>query len=345
MMVTLKEITTLGYGVPVRGASRVAFEKGDEDLLMGLQYSFPLDSTTPLVDVASEVGMDTSHAIERVRKLINVGVIKRIGFNVNYKAFKKVAALVAIKTTPQSRSKLVKILLSDKEVTHNYVRNHPKYDVWFVTKRATLDELVKSVRDVADEVGSEDYLILLGKRTYKLAVKFDVKKGISWSNPEVLPENIPTVEELGVNKDLIRNLANGIPVKERPYEELSKAYGMEEEEVASLLKELYDKRVIRNVGATLNEDLVGIGYDGMVVMNAGEDACEKVALNVPEATHVVYRVAVEGEWEYPAYFMVHASTKDQIEEVAKRAFRMVNAKGYMVLYSIANLKPFAHIAH
>lgn len=316
----------------------------EKDIIMALEYDFPF-TETPYIDIASKLNVPFSTVIDISKKLINAGVIKRIGFNVNYKAFNKVAALIAVRAYGEVLDKLKSILNSDKEVTHNYIRNHPYYNVWFVTKRRSVDELLNDTVNIMEKLGltDDDYLILLGKRTYKLSVKFDVKNGISWSQPDLLPEKIPSIEEFNVNKEMIKELARNIPPEERPYKNVAIKYGLKEHEIVSILHELYLKRVIRNVGATLEGPRAGILYDGMVVLKGDEKVCEKIALNIPEATHVVYRIPLNGEWEYPAYFMTHAKTKEQIEYIAKRANDITGANGYMILYSLENLKPFYHV--
>ncbi len=314
------------------------------DIVMALEYEFPF-TETPYLDIALKLGIPFTTLVNVSKDLLNRGIIKRIGFNVNYKAFNKVAALVAVRAYGNAFDKLKMMLNNDKEVTHNYVRDHPYYNVWFVTKRRTVEELVDDVNKIMKEIGvkDNDYLILLGKRTYKLSVKFDVKRGISWSQPDLLPEKIPSIEEFDVDKNMIKELARGIPLEERPYKNVGMKYNLSEREIVSLLYELYSKRVIRNVGATLEGQRAGILYDGMVVLRGKEDACQKIALNIPEATHVVYRIPLNGEWEYPAYFMTHADSRDKIEQIAKRANEIAGADGYMILYSLENLKPFYHI--
>ncbi len=314
------------------------------DIVMALEYEFPF-TETPYLDIALKLGIPFTTLVNVSKDLLNRGIIKRIGFNVNYKAFNKVAALVAVRAYGNAFDKLKMMLNNDKEVTHNYVRDHPYYNVWFVTKRRTVEELVDDVNKIMKEIGvkDNDYLILLGKRTYKLSVKFDVKRGISWSQPDLLPEKIPSIEEFDVDKNMIKELARGIPLEERPYKNVGMKYNLSEKEIVSLLYELYSKRVIRNVGATLEGQRAGILYDGMVVLRGKEDACQKIALNIPEATHVVYRIPLNGEWEYPAYFMTHADSRDKIEQIAKRANEIAGADGYMILYSLENLKPFYHI--
>lgn len=129
---------------------------------------------------------------------------------------------------------------------------------------------------------------------------------------------------------------------ERPYREVAERYGYREEELVDLIRELYRKRVLRNIGATLEGRRVGITWDGMVVIKGSEEDCERIAMEIPEATHVVYRTPLNGEWSYRAYFMVHADDKGKIEAVARRASEMLGGKYYRILYSVENLKPGIH---
>ncbi|GAY25117.1 AsnC family transcriptional regulator [Desulfurococcaceae archaeon AG1] len=314
----------------------------DKKILMELQYRFPL-TETPYTEIAERLEIKFEDLKKRIEALRSNFTIKRIGFNINYKASGKVAALVAIRIPdPNAKETLRKILLKDPEVTHNYVRNHEVYNIWFVIKRKSIEDLMASVEEIAKTVGSKEYLVLLGKRTYKLSVKFDLYKGISWSEPEVLPEKIPTFEELGLRKEPFSELAKWIPVTERPYREVAAKYGYKEEELVGLIRELYKKRVLRNIGATLEGSRVGIVRDGMVVLKGSEEDCLRIALEIPEATHVVYRVPLNGEWEHRAYFMAHADSEEKIEGVAKKASRIIGDKDYRILYSVENLKPGTH---
>lgn len=316
-------------------------DKLEVDALMELQYRFPL-TPQPYLEVAQRIGVGFNTLKRLVEGLKRRGVIKRLGFNINYKASGKVAALVAARAPGVVKEELRLALLRDPEVTHNYVRDHETYNVWFVVKRRSVDELMKSVKEVAERAGVEDYLVLLGKRTYKLSVKFDLRRGVSWAPPDVLPERIPTFDELGLDKKPFSILSRWIPVEERPFKKIAVDHGFREEELVGILRELHEKRVIRNVGATLEGRLAGINHDGMVVFNTGEEECRTIAERVPEATHVVYRVPLNGEWRYPAYFMVHADDKRKIRAVADRVSRMLGGREYRVLYSLENLKPGMH---
>jgi DNA-binding Lrp family transcriptional regulator len=317
-------------------------DRRDIEILMELQYRFP-PSETPYLEISERLGIPFEEFRRRVEALRSRFVIKRLGFNINYKASGKVAALVAMRAVDlDAKEKIRRILLRDPDVTHNYVRNHEWFNIWFVIKRRTPEDIMKSVEEIARLSGSRDYLILLGKRTYKLSVKFDLLRRVSWSEPDVLPENVPTFEELGIPREPFSQLSRWIPVAERPYRDIASRYGYSEGELVGLIRELYSKRVLRNLGATLEGRRAGIMWDGMVVIRGSEDDCLRIALEVPEATHVVYRVPLNGVWDYRAYFMVHADSRDKIEGIALRVSEMLGGKDYRVLYSVENLKPGIH---
>lgn len=313
----------------------------EKRILMELQYRFSL-SEEPYLEIARKLNIEFKELKRVIDELRKKSVIKRLGFNINYKASGKVAALVAAKTDENQKKRLSKILFADKEVTHNYVRNHNLYNVWFVIKRKSQEELLKDVKSVLESIGVSEYVVLLGKRTYKLSVKFDLYKMTSWSEPEVLPERVPTFDEMGLPKEPFSLLSRFIPVVERPFKEIGERYGFKEGELVDILRELYNKRVIRNLGATLEGSQVGITEDGMVVMKANEEACNIIASKVPEATHVVFRIPIHGEWDYPAYFMLHSDSKEKIESIAKNASELLGGVDYMIIYSLENLKPGLH---
>lgn len=313
----------------------------DKRILMELQYRFPL-TEAPYLDIAERLGIGFEDLRKRIESLRASFTIKRIGFNINYRASGKVAALVAVRAEGASKEALRRILLRDPEVTHNYVRDHEKYSVWFVIKRRSVEELVRDVEHVVRLSGAGEHLILLGKRTFKLSVKFDLWRGVSWSEPEILPQSVPTFEELGIDKRPFSELSRWIPVVERPYRDVGAKHGYKEAELLSLVKELYSKRVLRNLGATLEGRRVGITSDGMVVLEASESDCERIALEIPEATHVVYRVPLNGEWSLRSYFMAHADAREKILRVAENASRMLGGASYRVLFSLENLKPGIH---
>uniref|UniRef100_A0A0F2LPX9 Siroheme decarboxylase AsnC-like ligand binding domain-containing protein n=1 Tax=Candidatus Aramenus sulfurataquae TaxID=1326980 RepID=A0A0F2LPX9_9CREN len=98
--------------------------------------------------------------------------------------------------------------------------------------------------------------------------------------------------------------------------------------------------MIKDYGATLNGEKVGIKENAMLLINTDnvEDSCVQIAEKLYEATHVVLRESNK-PWDYLCYCMLHGKDKSVIRDAAKNAIQITNAKSYMLLYSLENLKP------
>ena len=312
----------------------------DVELLMKLQYEFPL-TPTPIIDVSESIGVGVSEAVSRLRRLSEAGILKRVGFYYNYRAQRKIAALVAFNAGRNYRE-LASILNRDHEVTHNFLRDHPVYNVWAIIKRETREDLIRSVEEVARKARVSDWIILFSKKTLKLSVKYDLYEGVSKSGPySRVVENPPTVEELGIPRSLPWALRI-LPLEERPYRRIAEKHGMSEEEVVDLAVEMLKKGVLGDPGAALEGRAAGFTENGMVVMEpAGdEEELSECAASLEYSTHVVLREAYPpGSWRHICYFMAHATSRDRIERVKDLARRACKPKDVMVLYSIEDLKP------
>ncbi len=314
----------------------------DKLILMELEYNFPFDSQ-PFKAIADKFSISEEDLLERVKIMVENGIIKRIGMYVSFRAKGMDGALVGANIPLENVEKFRKIALSIRELTHNFVRNHPRYNIWFVLKAENRSILNEKIKDLLSKVNSDDYVILYSKKTLKLSVKYDIIRGVSWSENSMrtLIENVPTADELGINKELLRDLSYPLKLTSRPFKEIAEKYNMGEDEIVDLIKELYEKNVIKDYGATLNGEKIGIIENGMVLLDNDnpEDACKKVALDVREATHVVLRESDKENWRFLCYSMIHATNKNIIKNVAKEIVKETNSKSYMILFSLENLKP------
>ena len=171
-------------------------------------------------------------------------------------------------------------------------------------------------------------------------VKYDLFRGISWSNKGIEPETVPFVDDLGLDSKMLRELEN-LEVKERPFRQFADN-GYSESEVVELIAELIKKGVVRDFSGVLSERRIGINENGMTVIKP-EGSAEEVALtllnDLPQITHLIERNVPEN-WEYPVYFMMHASSKSQIEETRKKVLEYDNVADVRILYSKMDLKDF-----
>jgi len=309
--------------------------KLDTELLMELQYNLPL-TTTPLVDLAENLGRGKEEVIRLVRKYAEEGFVKRYGLNLNYRAFSgyKRAALVGFRTE-RVDDVAAKVNAHDEfRVKHNFLRD-AYYNVWFTVKGRDVEEIEGIVSRIAEECGVEEYVVLPTKRVYKMDVKYDLSKGVSWSERGLEPKKIPPVEELGFDKEFVRGLES-LEIVERPFA----GFCYSEEEVVDIIKELMKKGVGRDFSGVLRERKVGFKENGMTVLKLSTEP-EKVALNLlenfPQITHLIERVVSE-KWNYPIYFMVHAVTREPIEEIRQQVLQLEGVEEAETIYSKANLR-------
>lgn len=297
---------------------------------MSIQYLLPL-TTTPLQDLAEDLGRSYEEVERKLREYKAIGVLKRYGANMNYRAFPnfRQSSLVGFKIDAEKASRINEL---GERVKHNFLRD-AEFNVWFTLKGKDLVEIALIVEKIASELKARDYVVLPTKRVYKLDVKYDLYKGISWSYG-VEPEKVFLISDLGLTED-IKKLEN-LPISRRPFLEL----GIREEEAIDLVEELMKKGVVRDFSGVLSEREIGFRFNGMNVLKVEnvERVAKKLLRNYPQITHLIERVANE-KWNYPLYFMVHAVEKRKIEEIGEKVRGVGGVEDLKIAYSVANLKP------
>jgi len=298
----------------------------DKRILMAIQYNFPI-SETPFIDIAHDLNLDPRKLISKLREFKERGIIKRIGANLNYKAigFIKRACLVAFSCRMEDVPRIAKMInesFPEINLKHNYLRDHERYRVWFTLKDASIERIFERVENVAEVCGVNDYLILPSKRVYKMSVKYDLYKGISWSYGF---EREPSE----VDSDLVDTVVKlqDIPIEEKPLDS----------DVVSLIREMLKKGVFRDFYGVLSERAIGFNENGMnIVRTENPERVARKLLKFPQITHLVERECF-GDWNYSIYFMVHADDRVKIENFRREVEDDLKIE-VETLYSLVNLK-------
>ncbi|WP_291999217.1 Lrp/AsnC family transcriptional regulator [Caldivirga sp.] len=306
------------------------------ELLMEAQYDFPIVDR-PFLELAGRIGTTEDWVIETLRRFREIGLVRRIGALVNYRARGMVSALVAMRVNDTAIDEVAMEINKDEHVTHNFLRLHNKYNVWYVTKAINKEELERKVKEVVDKfnLSSEDYVILYAEKTYKIDVKFDLNIGVSRAKIRRLPENSLKLTDVGLPMDFY-DMIKSIKVIKEPFNEVTARFKMPMSRFIDLIGELRDKGVIRDFYAMIDPDLAGFKANAMVTFSISD--CEEVA-NIDEATHVVKRITVPGKWNHNCYFMIHALNYSIINEVVRDRLSKLGVNEYEVLPSVRNLLP------
>jgi siroheme decarboxylase len=144
----------------------------DKKILNILQKEFPLEEQ-PFLIVGQRCGISEDETIHRVRKMKDEKIIRRIGAVFDGAKLGRVSTLCAARVPEEKIDNFVKIVNANKNVTHNYQRNH-EYNIWFTVSAENAKELEKFLEEVKGKTGITDILDMRSVRTFKINASFDL---------------------------------------------------------------------------------------------------------------------------------------------------------------------------
>lgn len=144
----------------------------DRAILNRIQSDFPL-TPRPYDDIGKRLGLSEGEVLERVRRLKERGVIRRIGGNFNSRRLNFASTLCAARVPEDKLEAFVRVVNRYPGVTHNYLRNHT-YNVWFTFIAPTMDSVEAALKEISETTGVTEVLNLPAVRTFKIKVDFAV---------------------------------------------------------------------------------------------------------------------------------------------------------------------------
>ncbi len=144
----------------------------DKKILNILQKEFPLEER-PYFVVGKRCGISEDETIRRVQKMKDKGIIRRIGAVFDGARLGRVSTLCAARVPEDKIQTFVQIVNANKNVTHNYRRNH-EYNIWFTVSAESAEELENVIEDIKTKTGVTDILDMRAVRTFKINATFDV---------------------------------------------------------------------------------------------------------------------------------------------------------------------------
>jgi len=147
----------------------------DRTILNALQYDFPL-SERPFDVLAERLGLDADLLWQRVQRLLEEGMIRRLGASFDSRRLGYSSTLAAVRVGPELVDRAAEIIGRYSEVTHSYLRDH-EFNIWF-TLIAADGERIETILDEIREALSlkaDDVLNLPVKRMFKLDARFSTR--------------------------------------------------------------------------------------------------------------------------------------------------------------------------
>ena len=304
----------------------------DRAIINAFQGGFPV-TRQPFEPAAAALGdhgieVTGSELCERVRELDDTGVLSRFGALVNAEAIGGAASLVAMHAPAERFDEVVETVNDFTEVAHNYEREHPHLNVWFVVSVADHPDPDKDGDDRVEEVLAE-IEAATGQETYNLpklqefhvGAKFlvdgpvpDGDVDLSGLAPAVDPSDRSTLTP--DERDLVVEIQGGLPITETPYADVAAAIDADVEWVIETIERFRREGKVRRVGVIPNHYALGYTENGMTVWDVPEDVLDEVGPVVADlefVTHCYERPRHAGVWEYNFFAMTHGRTEAESE--------------------------------
>jgi DNA-binding Lrp family transcriptional regulator len=143
-----------------------------------------------------------------------------------------------------------------------------------------------------------------------------------------------------LDKKLIHELQQDLPVVRRPFAVIAERIGISEAELLEKVREFIADGTIRRFGATLRHQRSGFEANAMVVWEVELEEAEAVGsifASFREVTHCYQRPSLPG-WPYRLFTMVHAHSRQECRRIAQEMAEAAGVKKYDLLYTEEELK-------
>ena len=147
-------------------------DEKDCQILEALQNNFPL-SERPYEIITQRLNIPRDELWERIQRLMNEGVVRRIGASLDSRKLGFCSTLAAVSCRADITDRAAEIIEKFPEVTHSYLRND-NFNIWF-TLIAIDEERIECILEqirTSLSLESSQVLNLPMKQLFKLNARF-----------------------------------------------------------------------------------------------------------------------------------------------------------------------------
>ncbi|MDY6973252.1 MAG: AsnC family transcriptional regulator [Thermodesulfobacteriota bacterium] len=144
----------------------------DRTILNEIQSDFPITSR-PYHELGKRLELSEREVIDRIQRLRDRGIIRRIGGNFQSSRLNFTSTLCAAKVAEDKIEHFVEVVNRYPGVTHNYLRNNA-YNIWFTFIAPDMDHIEDALKEISLETGVKEIQNLPAVRIFKIKVDFDV---------------------------------------------------------------------------------------------------------------------------------------------------------------------------
>lgn len=320
----------------------------DRKLLNLLQSECPLVER-PLDVLAGELGIGADEVINRVQRLKDRNIVRQISAIFDTRRLGYTTCLVAMKFADDKLDQGAHIFNEHPGVSHNYARVGD-YNLWFTMAVAPGESLEETVKVWAERAGAERYRMLPTIKFFKIGVNFDMEKeeGAAeqfspdgYGNGDSAKRAWNDVEPVtDFEIEVIRELQEDMPLVPEPFRPMAERLGVTQQEIFDVADSFRERGVMRRFSAVLHHRKAGFKSNAMVVWKVPSERAEEVGREMARSKWVThcYERPTFPEFPFSHYTMIHATTQEQCEQVAKDISEATGIDEFQLLYSTREYK-------
>ena len=312
-------------------------------LLQEIQKDFPR-CPRPFAEIGDRCDMSERAVLDRLGEYIQNDVVREISAILDARKLGYFSSLIAVSTPPDIEEAVAAGISRHPRVSHNYHRDH-RYNLWFTLAANSEHSLLAEATRMTAGYQDTSFDIMPAIKTYKLRVNLRVADKVALEHREnAATPTDHAADEAAVLEDedrgLLSRLEKPFPLVERPWQEIGKQIGMDEDKILELSDTLTKDGVIRRIAGVLRHRKVGYTANGMccfAVDTGRMDAAGMAAAAHHEVSHCYWRRTPE-TWCYPLFAMVHAKSEQQCRASADAIATEIGCDDHLVLFSTIEYK-------
>jgi DNA-binding Lrp family transcriptional regulator len=320
----------------------------DKQILNVIQSDFPVVER-PYKAIGEQVGVSEQDVIDRIAAMKSRNIVRQISAIFDTRRLGYKTTLVAMRFPEDALDAAAHVINQHPGVSHNYARDG-WFNLWFTVAVPPNEGLEETVDRMANETGAEAYRLMPTIRFFKIGVNFDMVKEEGAAEDYYSPDGYNSG---GVSKNwnkveavtdfeiaIVRELQEDFDLTARPYDGMTERLGITCEQLAAKAEEFKERGILRRVSAVLHHRRAGFRANAMAVWRVPEERAEDVGSIMAGSKWVThcYQRPTYPNWPYSHFTMIHATTQEQCENVAREIANASGIDDYLLLYSTREYK-------
>ena len=333
-------------------------ETVDREICNVIQSDFPLVDR-PFLKIAENLGTTEDDVMSRLKELKRINVVRQIGAIFDTRRLGYKTTLVAMRIPADSLDDAAQVINRHPGVSHNYARDG-HFNLWFTLAVSPFEDMDQTLDAMEKETGAEATRKMPTIKFFKIGVNFDMVKQESNASSYFKPDEPTPDEPAGEETDapaidpdwnraqplsdfdiaFIREMQEDLPIIPEPFKSMAKELGVDTAGLFAHAQDMVDRKLMRRFSAVLHHRRAGFAANAMGVWNVPEERSEEVGLLMAQSRSVThcYERPRFPDWKYSHFTMLHATSSEGCEEIAKEISKDTGITDYQLLYSTREYK-------